>query len=479
MRAPLVSSKKRVSRPAPSDGPRWVRTTGASSAARPTASALGVDDEAAVSACWQPRPAATSAAASASASVARTSMPVPASSSSREPSATILPLPMISSWSATASTSISRWLESRTVPPRSAKSRSSPRIQRMPSGSRPLAGSSRISTSGSPSSACASPSRWRMPSEYCRTRLPAAHLSSPTSVSSSSTRVCGDAHHLRRDGQRLAAAAAGVLGGGVEQHADAAARVRQLAVVARRARRESPASGVGEADQHPHRRGLAGAVGPRKPVTVPGSQRNETSLTTARPPRRFVSPVASIMARSIGARRPCRTTAARSMPGSTSVGGRPRPRAYIARRCDARWHMLPGGLLEEPGAKRTARDWIVDVMMSVVALGDRRARASRATEDQHSDGMASSTSSSAWSRCDDAVVAAALAGRRGDHRLVVSAVSAFAAGAGADGAVQRRAARLRRAIVGVTRSGSRRDVYMGVYPDDEVPVDDRGPDRRS
>jgi signal transduction histidine kinase len=49
-----------------------------------------------------------------------------------------------------------------------------------------------------------------------------------------------------------------------------------------------------------------------------------------------------------------------------------------------RWQMLPGGLLQEPGAKRTARDWIVDVTMFAVAvlvgfvtLGS--------TEDQHSD----------------------------------------------------------------------------------------------
>ena len=43
--------------------------------------------------------------------------------------------------------------------------RSRSRIQRMPAGSRPLAGSSRISTAGSPMSAVAMPSRWRMPSE--------------------------------------------------------------------------------------------------------------------------------------------------------------------------------------------------------------------------------------------------------------------------------------------------------------------------
>ena len=74
--------------------------------------------------------------------------PAPASSSSRLPWATIRPLPMITSWSATASTSRSRCEDSSTVPPRSAKSRSRPRIQRMPSGSSPLAGSSRISDLG-------------------------------------------------------------------------------------------------------------------------------------------------------------------------------------------------------------------------------------------------------------------------------------------------------------------------------------------
>src|SRR4051812_14737578 len=35
---------------------------------------------------------------------------------------------------------------------------------------------------------------------------------------------------------------------------------------------------------------------------------------------------------------------------------------------DARWQMLPGGLLETPGAKRSARDWIVDATMLAIAL---------------------------------------------------------------------------------------------------------------
>ena len=69
-----------------------------------------------------------------------------------------------------------------------------------------------------------------------------------------------DAHRLGGDGERLAAAAAGVLRRGVEQDADAAAGVRQVAV----APAEDPggaAVGLGEADEHPHRGGLAGAVG--------------------------------------------------------------------------------------------------------------------------------------------------------------------------------------------------------------------------
>ena len=49
--------------------------------------------------------------------------------------------------------------------------------------------------------------------------------------------------------------------------------------------------------------------------------------------------------------------------------------------------MLPGGLLEEPGAKRSARDWIVDVVVTLVALAIG-AIALGETEDLHSDGMA-------------------------------------------------------------------------------------------
>src|SRR4051794_39660123 len=83
---------------------------------------------------------------------------------------------------------------------------------------------------------------------------------------------------------------------------------------------EAPASGVESPTSIRIVVVLPAPLGPRKPVTVPGSQRNDTSLTTLRPPRRLVSPVASIMGRSIGAA-PLANISRRSIVGSTSVGG--------------------------------------------------------------------------------------------------------------------------------------------------------------
>ena len=186
------------------------------------------------------------------------------------------------------------------MPPRSAKSRSSPRIQRMPSGSRPLAGSSRISTSRVAEQRVREPEPLAHAERVLADALAGGGLVQPDERQQLVDARSGDAHHLRADGQRLAAAAAGVLGGGVEQDADAAARVRQRVVVARRAPCELPASGAESPTTIRIVVVLPAPFGPRNPVTVPGSQRNETSLTTVRPPRRFVRPVASIMAGSIG-----------------------------------------------------------------------------------------------------------------------------------------------------------------------------------
>ena len=160
----------------------------------------------------------------------RRSSRTPVSSSARVPCAWIRPPPMIIIRSATASTSASRCEESSTVPPRSAKPRSRPRIQRMPSGSRPLAGSSRISTSGSPSSAWASPRRWRMPSEYLADPSPRGRLVEADELQQLVDALRRHAHGLGGHGERLAAPAPGVLRRGVEQDPDAPAGVGQVAV---------------------------------------------------------------------------------------------------------------------------------------------------------------------------------------------------------------------------------------------------------
>ena len=79
----------------------------------------------------------------------------------------------------------------------------------------------------------------------------------------------GQSHGLLRDPQHLAAGAARVLGGGVEEDADLAARVGQVRVPAaqdgRGARR-----GRGEAGQDAQRGGLAGTVGAEEPGHAPG-----------------------------------------------------------------------------------------------------------------------------------------------------------------------------------------------------------------
>ena len=84
----------------------------------------------------------------------------------------------------------SRWLDTNTVRPSPASVRSSSRTLRIPAGSRPFAGSSRISSAGSLSSAAASASRWRMPSEYlpARGRRPARRARPVSSTASTRRR---------------------------------------------------------------------------------------------------------------------------------------------------------------------------------------------------------------------------------------------------------------------------------------------------
>jgi hypothetical protein len=82
------------------------------------------------------------------------------------------------------------WLETNTVRPCAASDFVRLRIHRIPSGSRPLTGSSSSSTAGSPSIAAATPRRCAIPSENVPTRRRAAP-ESPTMPSTSVTRVRG------------------------------------------------------------------------------------------------------------------------------------------------------------------------------------------------------------------------------------------------------------------------------------------------
>ena len=72
------------------------------------------------------------------------------------------------------STSSSRCEESITVRPSPTSERIIARISCIPAGSSPFIGSSRISSSGSPSRHAATPRRWRMPIEYETTLSSAA-----------------------------------------------------------------------------------------------------------------------------------------------------------------------------------------------------------------------------------------------------------------------------------------------------------------
>ena len=121
--------------------------------------------------------------------------------------------------SAVSAISLIRCEERKTVRPSAARPLSRLRIHRMPSGSRPLAGSSRMTVSGSPSSAEAMPSRWPMPSEKPPTRLRATACEADELDDLVDARA-RDAVRLGHGQQVVVGAAAGVDGAGLEHRAD-------------------------------------------------------------------------------------------------------------------------------------------------------------------------------------------------------------------------------------------------------------------
>ena len=177
--------------------------------------------------------------------------------------------------------------------PSPASVRISVRTQRMPSGSSPLTGSSNSSTGGSPSSAAAMPSRWLMPSDSVPAFL-AATAVSPTMSSTSSTRPAGSrcvAAIQRRCARTdrlgwvcLASSSAPTCRSG-----SASSRYGLPSMVA--------VPDVGWSSPRIIRIVvvLPAPLGPRNPVTTPGSMVQVRSSTARVRPNTLVSPANSII----------------------------------------------------------------------------------------------------------------------------------------------------------------------------------------
>ncbi len=144
-----------------------------------------------------------------------------------------------------------------------ARPRSRVRIQRTPWGSRPFTGSSRISTPGSPSSAEAMPSRWDMPSENLPARRRAAsdrpdHAEDLVHPGVRDIPRCGEHPKVRtrRSGRMKRP--------GLELRAHLPQRPGEI-VVGPPADRGPAGIRPVQAQDHPHRRGLARAVRTEEP----------------------------------------------------------------------------------------------------------------------------------------------------------------------------------------------------------------------
>src|SRR3954447_8073957 len=134
---------------------------------------------------------------------------------------------------------------------------------------------------------------------------------------------------------------------------------------------------------------LPAPLGPRKPVMVPGSQRNVTSETTVRPPSCLVSPLVWIMPTDSRPAGFAATVRGLRSPSPTAVadndlgrGSRPwrspslHPRA-MARPATARFtdglsgwfrSALPGVVIDAPDQQRGRRDRVVDATIYLAAF---------------------------------------------------------------------------------------------------------------
>ena len=253
--------------------------TPAAAAAKPTASAVA-DLASTVEASTRRtrRPAAASTSSSRAASGVRTrTTEVRATRSASVVWLTRRPRDSTTTSSTVCATSLSRWLDRNTVRPSPASERSRPRSQRIPSGSSPLSGSSKISTPGSPSIAAARLSRCRMPSENRPTARPATS-DSPVRASTSSTRRRGSPVAVVMTRKCWAA-----LRPGWKVLLSSAAPTRRTGSGSRWYGRPSmvavPAVGLARPSRMRRVLVLPDPLGPRNPVTRPGPASKDRSST--------------------------------------------------------------------------------------------------------------------------------------------------------------------------------------------------------
>lgn len=217
----------------------------------------------------------------------------PSVTSANEPCVTIRPRLITTTSSAVSAVSVIRWLESSTVRPAAAWSRSNCRIQRIPAGSSPFTGSSSTSTRGSPSRAAAMPSRRAIPSENVFTR-PRAAPARPTRSRTSATRVRG----IRLDRAIHARWSTARRSGTGPAPSSSAPTVRN-GWLRSRYRFPSinavPLVGASRPSRTRSVLDLPAPFGPRKPVTRPGRAVKLTSSTAVVRPYRLLSREISIM----------------------------------------------------------------------------------------------------------------------------------------------------------------------------------------
>ena len=206
----------------------------------------------------------------------------PASSSEIGPWRMTLPRSTMATASQVRSTSSRRCEDNTTVRPSATRERIMSRISGMPAGSSPFMGSSRISSCGSPSRQAATPRRWRMPIEYFDT-LSSARWRMPTRSSDGPMRSRG--RRLAGRGEDLEVLPPGQMAvepGLVDDGPDPGQRPVAMAGHGVSEQGHGAGVGVGQPEQHPDQRGLAGAV--RTQVAEGASPRDE-ELDAVRPRR--------------------------------------------------------------------------------------------------------------------------------------------------------------------------------------------------